>query len=77
MVRYFREEPFGSYRDNIHAGLIASTFANAFRKKGTSPVSYQDFMLMDRNEHRKRQSQKFIGMLGKLSKPKKKHAKTR
>ena len=73
MARLYREDPWGPYRDNIHAGLIASTIANAFRGKGSKTASYQDFMLVDRSEYNKKKSKEFIGWLKKVAKPKKKN----
>ena len=58
MARLFRDEPWGPWRDNLHAGLIASTMANAFRGKDTKPYSYEDFMLMSPDESRERREQK-------------------
>ncbi len=70
--RFWKSEPWGSYRDNIHAGLLASLIVNALRGKGKKPVSYQDFMLVDRDEHRKRETQKTLSWLKSVAKPKKK-----
>lgn len=42
LSRYWNEEPWGAYRDNIHAALIARTIHNTnFKKK----VTLDDFML--------------------------------
>jgi hypothetical protein len=72
MLRFYRQEPWGSERDNIHAGLIASTFANAFRGKGQKAVTFQDFMLTDRETHRKRETQKTLSWFKAVAKKKKK-----
>jgi hypothetical protein len=70
--KFWAMEPWGSYRDNIHTGLLASLIVNALRKKGTKPISYQEFMLVDRDEHRKKQTAKTLNWLKSVAKPKKK-----
>ena len=42
-------EPFGALRDNIHAGIVAATVANANRdtKRRPEPFSPQDFLIED------------------------------
>ena len=67
--KYWQMEPWGSYRDNIHAGLIASTLANAFMSKGKR-VNYQDFMLVDRREHAKKKTTEFITWMKSVGKKK-------
>lgn len=52
LERYWLEEPWGAWRDNAHAGLVASTIANIFRKKGTRAVSFEQFMFADRKAQR-------------------------
>ena len=42
--KYYQYEPFGEERADLRAGIIASTFANAFRKKGTKAFSPAVFM---------------------------------
>lgn len=46
-MAYYQLEPFGQERDNLHAGIIASVFANANRdrKKQRKPFEVKDFML--------------------------------
>lgn len=72
MARFYREDPWGSYRDNIHAGIIASMIANAFRSKKGKAITYEDFMLIDRSEHRKKKTSEFLGWLGAVAHKKKK-----
>lgn len=49
MARYWAEEPWGPYRDNLHAGLIASAVINASgrAKKEARPEQFL-FQLRDR-----------------------------
>lgn len=75
MQRYFAHEPWGSWRDNAHAGLIASTVARAFGAK--RELSFQDFMLMDSEaaaereaQRRKAATQALIELLKAIAKPK-------
>lgn len=44
---YFAEEPFGTVRDNYHAGIVASTMANCHSKRA---FSADDFMLKTERE---------------------------
>ena len=41
---YYGLEPFGEDRNDLRAGIVASTVANVFRKSGTQPYKAQDFM---------------------------------
>lgn len=43
-MEYARMEPFGEERADLRAGIIASTTANLYRKKGKKPLQPQDFM---------------------------------
>ena len=40
--------PLGPRRDDYHAAMIASTLANSFRSRESSPARLADFMLFDR-----------------------------
>jgi len=46
-MEYERLEPFGSWRDNWHAAIVATILANAFRSRNTSPVRLSEFMFKD------------------------------
>lgn len=50
---YWKMEPWGAYRDNIHAGLICSVLANIHRRKGAAEITYEDFMLKDKAEYKR------------------------
>lgn len=67
---FWRMEPWGSYRDNVHAGLIAATLANIYRKKNTEPMSFEDFMLVTPEEHNRRQTEKTYKWMRSLAKKK-------
>jgi chemotaxis receptor (MCP) glutamine deamidase CheD len=67
-VSFYQMEPFGVQRDNIHAGLIASTIANVHRKKNAKPLSFEHFMLVDATESRKRKSKETLAAMKALAK---------
>jgi hypothetical protein len=41
---FYRLQPFGAYRDDWRAGMIASVIANCNRRKNTKPFLPTDFM---------------------------------
>lgn len=43
-MAFFGVEPFGEVRGDIQAGIVAATFANANRKKGSKALNPADFM---------------------------------
>lgn len=45
LQRYWSEEPWGPWRDNMHAGLVASMLGNIHRKKGARPKGPEAYML--------------------------------
>ena len=54
-MAYYRLEPFGGKRDEIHAAMIAMVIANANRdeKKKPNPFTIEDFLLnFDEEEDR-------------------------
>ena len=46
-MQYERIEPFGAWRDNWHAAMIASILANANRKPNSPPIPMDEFMYTD------------------------------
>ena len=44
MMAYYELEPFGEWRGDLQAGIIASTLANVYRKKGSDPFKPEQFM---------------------------------
>lgn len=67
-AEFYRSEPFGVQRDNIHAGLIAATIANVHRKKNAKPLTFEQFMLVDPTEHRRRKSKETLATMKALAK---------
>lgn len=66
---YYAVEPWGSARDNMHAGLICAAIGNTNRKRGARPLSFADFMLRPRSEQFADNRKRFFGMLKANAKP--------
>ncbi|MFZ2738093.1 MAG: DUF4035 domain-containing protein [Burkholderiaceae bacterium] len=43
-MAFYQLEPFGDFRADVRAGIVASTFANANRARDTKPFTPEDFM---------------------------------
>ena len=69
-MKFWSVEPWGPYRDNIHAGLIAATIANVYRKKNTPALTYEDFMLLDKEDHKKRETLKTLNWMKSVARRK-------
>lgn len=70
---YFRSEPFGPVRDNLHAGTIAAMLFNANRGKGQKPMSAADFLLMSERERMAQRTRKTMDAMRAIAQPKKAH----
>lgn len=57
---YWRQEPWGPYRDNLHAGLICSVLANIHRRSGSPEITYEDFMLKDKDQHKQLETRRAL-----------------
>jgi hypothetical protein len=44
-ARYWNEEPWGAYRDNLHAAMLCIQFLRPHVKKGTKLPPLDQFML--------------------------------
>jgi len=66
---YYRFEPFGSNRDNYHAGIIAATIAN-YSGKIKVAKQVHDFMLEPESVKKDRETKKTIAMIDALAKKK-------
>lgn len=51
-MEFWRVEPWGPYRDNIHAGLIAAAVLQPHVPRGKRSPTHADFMLKDAQETR-------------------------
>lgn len=74
---YWSQEPWGPWRDNAHAGLVASVMANAFRGEKQRPYQMEDFMLLDAEDNERRKAEKsargqqiFVSLMRALAGPK-------
>lgn len=73
----YQREPWGTWRDNAHAAMIASVIANAFRGEKSRTFSTDDFMLLDpeiakakREADQARKAELFIEYLKAVAIPK-------
>jgi hypothetical protein len=64
---YWQLEPWGSHRDNLHAGVVAAVIANVHRRKGQRPLSPADFMLMHAENRRAQNTRKTLNWLRALA----------
>jgi Protein of unknown function (DUF4035) len=60
---YYRMEPFGAWRDNYHAALIASTIANVNRGANTQPIQPSIFMYEDPADIRDRRDREMLAWI--------------
>lgn len=67
-VKFWKMEPWGAYRDNIHAGFIAATIANVNRKPNTKPITHEVFMLTDRSDYSKRKTKETLSWMKAVGK---------
>jgi len=67
-MRFWRMEPWGPYRDNIHAGLIAATIANVHRGKNARPISHDVFMLTDKTAFTKKKTKETLAWMSAVAK---------
>jgi hypothetical protein len=43
-MAFYQLEPFGEMRADLRSGVVAATFANAYRTKDARPFTPEDFM---------------------------------
>lgn len=61
---YYRLEPFGVDRDNLHTGIIASTIANCNRTSESDKIfTPEDFLLTPQNNNHQTEKQSWQQML--------------
>lgn len=71
LTRYWLEEPWGAWRDNVHAAIIAREIRRGYMKDRKAPLPIEPFMLkvpdLRQTEHRTA----FVHMLRQMAgKPK-------
>ena len=69
-MEYFRSEPFGPVRDNLHAGMVTAMLFNANRRKGQRPLSASDFLLMSERDRMSQRTKKTMETMRALAKTK-------
>lgn len=69
--RFYNAEPWGSFRDNLHAALIAREVRLGRLKPGTR-VNLNDFMLLDPARRRRENRASFLTLLRLVAVPKSK-----
>ena len=69
---YSRLHPFGTRRDNLHAGIIASTLINVNQRRGATPTTPSDFLLVDPKTKQQSKQDEFIAFLDAVAIPKEK-----
>lgn len=70
---YFRANPFGPVRDNLHAGMVTAMLYNANRGKGKPALSAEDFILLSDEERMERNSRRALAGLKARAVPKKRN----
>lgn len=70
LVRYWQAEPWGTWRDNLHAALIAAQARAPYLKKGAKN-DLNDFMAIDPFERQRKAASGIIELLKAISTRKK------
>lgn len=60
---YWEEEPWGPYRDNLHAAQIAATVANSGHRKLRRAVQVRDFMIKPVRQRREQGGKALLSAL--------------
>lgn len=72
LAAYWAEEPWGPWRDNAHAGVIASAVENLYVKKGGKRRTFDDHMLKSRKTGVQARGRALVGFLKSIAVRKKK-----
>ncbi len=67
-VAFYELEPFGPYRDNLHAGIIASILANIHRAKGSQAMKATDYLLVHPDDRRDKDTRKTLNLMRMVAK---------
>lgn len=70
VAAYFQQEPWGPIRDNMHAALIVANLRNIFRGKQSPKVKIEDFMFVDKAEHKNKSLASFVSWARGIAKRK-------
>lgn len=63
LIAYDMEEPFGPWRDNYHAAMLAHLFMAVYTKKGRRAPPIKDFMYTSTDSRREQNASTFLKML--------------
>jgi len=63
---YWKLEPWGAWRDNMHAGIVAASVLQPHLKEGAK-IKPEDFMLVDRDVLRRKSISQFAAQLNSAS----------
>jgi hypothetical protein len=59
---YYLQEPWGAWRDNVHAGLIAAAVANFSTRKLKRPATFDDFLLKQKDDAKAANRGRLLGL---------------
>lgn len=62
-MAYYRLEPFGQERDNLHAGMMAAAVYNVNRAKNQQAIGAEEFLINLQPEEEAKTPQEIFGML--------------
>jgi hypothetical protein len=62
-LAYYTIEPFGEERDDVRAGIVASTIANTQRRKGKKAFKPSDFMPFSGNSSKAETKTEIVDVL--------------
>ena len=65
--RYWSEEPWGTYRDNMHAAMIVSELLKPHYKEGARPLPMSSFMFESQQERDEAAAAKFVAQLDAMA----------
>ena len=68
LCRYWEDEPWGPYRDNLHAGLIAATVANSSIRKLRRAPQAADFLLEPARKRKQKGGKALLSALRAMAK---------
>jgi len=68
LTRYWEEAPWGPWRDNLHAGLIAATVANTGLRKPRRQIHAKDFVLTPARRRRENGGKALLSALRAMAK---------
>jgi hypothetical protein len=68
LSRYWAEEPWGAWRDNLHAAIIAREVARLTRRRGAR-IELKDFMVVNTERRRQDAQSSLVAALKAIAVP--------